>query len=151
MEKIILYTNGNYVLDWSRIQCDYQQLVSHLKQMNSSVVKQENLHNLESMMSLYTGPLLSACDYPWAVMERERIEKQIEDIQINLIECYYDAGDVWKAIQLAERLVQSKTYHEIVYNLLIKGYQQLRKHDEANRVKGLLEEMLRELNLEHLS
>lgn len=138
---VIQYKSGTYRLDWSKVDSDYNQFIHQL-----SLVSQDTaLDQLEHILSLYSGPLFYQCDYPWAEVEKERIEKAVIDIQIRLVKGYFQEGSYGRSIQIAESLVLSERYDEEIYLLLMDCYRKLGKHADVIRVRRLMEEMLQEL------
>lgn len=144
MHNMLRYSNGHYALDRERIVSDYEQLKSKMKKVRLTNDKQM-VQVLKSVLTMYTGSLLQSCDYPWSELEKVQIDKEIADIQTKLAEHYYQNEDFIDAIQIAEQLVQSKSYNEQVYEMLMDCYKKIGRHDEVIRVKQLLDKILKEL------
>lgn len=99
---------------------------------------------------IYRGTYLPDSLYEdWAVVERERLAMQFNDIAIRLGELLFEEGTIHEAIGLAWRVIENDQLYEEAYRLLVRAHTYLGERSTALRLYTRCVEVLRsELGIE---
>jgi two-component SAPR family response regulator len=93
----------------------------------------DSLETLEEMESLYTGEYLQDKDYPWALFERESLEKLFQQCLLKLSQQYIEKKQFVKAENALLKAYRKNPYEEIITELLLRLYAETGEKSKAVR------------------
>ncbi|WP_182201149.1 response regulator [Paraliobacillus salinarum] len=122
--------NDYYQLLLTNTKVDLFEWEKRMKQLLP--LTNENSDTFEKTMKLYKHAYLETYNYVWAESDRFRLEQLWLNYAWNIAMWYQEKGKIHNAITWLQRIVNTKSDHEMAHFSLLKLYSQLK---EINLVK----------------
>ncbi len=100
--------------------CDYTDFIRFIDAKR--LVDIDSAAAVEIILNDYKGTYLEGEDYPWAIEEREWVEKMHEDLYLKLAGYYHNAGRFEPAENTLQRLLEHNNLSEPGWQALLQLY-----------------------------
>ncbi len=138
VDRGLISIDGSYHLRLGPVDYDVRRLYELDKSSPAS------LETLEEMELLYTGDYLQGEYYPWALFERENLEKLYQQCLIRLSEQYIGKKQFVKAESTLAKAYIKNPYEEITTELLLRLYMETGEKSKAVRHFDSYSKLLKE-------
>jgi DNA-binding SARP family transcriptional activator len=101
---------------------------------------------LQQALAAYHGDLVEGTDYDWALTEREDLRRQAITAAARLADLHQQAGEPQRALDVLDRAVRWDSYHEQLYQQLMRAHAQLGHPEEIRRTYRRLELRMADLD-----
>ncbi len=138
----VYYANDYYRFDMQGVSLDMDNLVC-IASMRECI-QHDNIEQYEQAAALYCGPYMGNHDYPWSVIERQKLELDYLELVSKLSEYYESTQRYQDAIELLQRGLEHNPWQEELHELLMDIYNITGNHTAREEHYRRMKEMFRE-------
>lgn len=136
-EQVLESEQGHFILKTENIVCDMMTVTEAFA--NLKTVNSWNIGHLMKIAQLYKGSFLEGCDYQWAELQKNYLEKIFVAGMLKMLRYLSNSGDLDQCLALGERLLEIDPVNEQAYEVLIGVCMENGDKARANRYSRELE------------
>lgn len=125
-KDIVTYTDDYYRFNrLTDYDLDLDVFKVELEKAKNAGDTESQIEHLKTALNVYRGPLLPKLDQDWAIIVREKYQREFISAAVTLINLYIKTGKYIQAVALSNRALEEDTYNEVLHRYAMMAYSAL--------------------------